>query len=80
MEMSRLEMAHRGFFFFCFEMDDFSSQASTQPLEPMSGLHLKAETSGGIIPASAQTKHQPAFIWFRGRWAGVLSSLIRPAS
>lgn len=41
---------------------------STQPLQPLSELHLKHTYA--TIPTSAQTKHQPAFIWCRGRWAG----------
>ena len=67
-------MAER--FVFLYEMDDLISQASMQLL---SELHLKAKPYG-ILTTSAQAKHQPAFIWLRGRWAGALSSLIRGAS
>ena len=66
-------------FVFLYEMDDFISQASAQLLGLLSELHLKAKPYG-ILPTSARAKHQPAFIWLRGRWAGVLSSLIRAAS
>lgn len=42
MEMSCLEMAQRGFL---YDMDDFSSQASTQLLKPMPVLHLNLMVS-----------------------------------